>query len=407
MERHAAFFVLECSPFPVALLLLRPLSPSPVPVCAISAALCHQRRILPSASLSAISPLVPAVAGWLFFLVLIIFFVFERSTYVLTDVWLSAWSNAGSGEDASGVAVFFGLGDIDSAADNRAYLYVYIGLFTANALFVVMRTFWFSYGGVRAAMNLFRAMLLATMRSPMSFFDVTPVGRVTNRLTYDTDILDIIFVQKSVQAVASVLWVASALIVLLFTVPVLIAAIAPLSVAYYVIHTAYVRSGVQLQRLHAQSQSPLVSHVEESVGGAVTIRAFGAVRRFSEAFATLNDTTIATFLAFVATGRWLAVRLETIGAFLSFATTLACWLLRDDLSGSFTGLAIVWSFNMTLSLSFLVLSSTEFESKGVSLERVVEYGSLPAEAPRHVAAADTPPAAWPTAGGLEFQGVTL
>ena len=62
---------------------------------------------------------------------------------------------------------------------------------------------------------------------------------------------------------------------------------------------------------------------------------------------------------------------------------------------------------MTITLNFLVLSTSELESKGVSLERVVEYAALPPEVERHCEADDALPSSWPAGGRLEFQDVTL
>ena len=97
-----------------------------------------------------------------------------------------------------------------------------------------------------------------------------------------------------------------------------------------------------------------------------------------------------------------------LGAFVSAAVTLSCWLLADSLSGSLAGLAVMWSFNLTITLNFVVLSTSELESKGVSLERVLQYTHLPPEAPLHRPAADgTLGDAWPAAGALTFDAVVL
>jgi ABC-type multidrug transport system fused ATPase/permease subunit len=121
----------------------------------------------------------------------------------------------------------------------------------------------------------------------------------------------------------------------------------------------------------------------------------------------LNDDASAAFIAFVAVGRWLAVRLEVIGAIVSFAVALACWSLRDALSGSLAGLAIIWSFNLTITLNFFVLSTSEFESKGVSLERCLEFAKLAPEAPLHTDSDTRLAPDWPQHGALEFRAVTL
>ena len=134
----------------------------------------------------------------------------------------------------------------------------------------------------------------------------------------------------------------SGLAVLLSVVPFIIAALLPLLPLYLLIHTAYLRSGNEVQRLFAQSQGPLVSHIEESLAGGPTIRAFGESERFCAQLATLNDASSAAFMCFAGVGRWLAVRLEVIGAIISFATTLSCWAMRESIAASSAGLAITW-----------------------------------------------------------------
>lgn len=44
---------------------------------------------------------------------------------------------------------------------------------------------WFSIGGYRAARAAFVAIATGVVKSPMSFFETTPTGRILNRLTYD------------------------------------------------------------------------------------------------------------------------------------------------------------------------------------------------------------------------------
>lgn len=46
-------------------------------------------------------------------------------------------------------------------------------------------------GTMRASWDLNRDMLMNILRSPMSFFDVTPVGRILNRFSKDIDMIDV------------------------------------------------------------------------------------------------------------------------------------------------------------------------------------------------------------------------
>ena len=212
---------------------------------------------------------------------------------------------------------------------------------------------------------------------------------------------------QGVTLLASLWWLVSGLSVILTVVPIVAAALAPCAVVYSAFHLAYLRSGVQMQRVFAQSQAPLISLIEESLAGGATIRAFACTERFRTELAKLNDDASTSFLCFTAVGRWLALRLETIGAIISLSVTLACWGLRAHLTGSLTGLAVIWSFNLTISLNFLVLSTSDFESKGVSLERVLQYARLPSEAPLHTPADQALADDWPARGTIAFENVRL
>ena len=177
-----------------------------------------------------------------------------------------------------------GLGAVEATAGGQTqYLLAYVSFALGNALFAYARTAFFALGGGRAAAVLFRSLLHAVVRSPMAFFDVVPLGRLTARLSYDTDTVDGPLVHKALTVLASFFWLASGLAVILGVVPHVAAALLPLGLVFALIHRAYLRSGVQLQRLFASAHGPLASHIEESVAGGPTVRAFGAAPRRGEA----------------------------------------------------------------------------------------------------------------------------
>lgn len=48
----------------------------------------------------------------------------------------------------------------------------------------------FSLGTIAAANGLHSILLSAVLRLPMTFFDVTPLGRILNRFSKDVDVCD-------------------------------------------------------------------------------------------------------------------------------------------------------------------------------------------------------------------------
>ena len=160
------------------------------------------------------------------------------------------------------------------------------------------------------------------------------------------------------------------------------------------------------------SRGPLQSHFQESIAGASTIRAYDQLDFFIEQLYNKIDISSSTFRAFATLGRWLAFRLDVVGALISTATGIASWALRDTINPSIAGLAITWTFNITITLMFYVQGSTEFEAKAVSVERNLEYGKLPKEGDQvteydkqHQLLGDG--VAWPSKGEVVFKDVWM
>ena len=78
------------------------------------------------------------------------------------------------------------------------YLYRYRGLFLGvyaalgfgQALFVLVAAFSLAFGAFRASRTLHEQLIHSIMRSPMSFFDTTPLGRILNRFSKDIFTID-------------------------------------------------------------------------------------------------------------------------------------------------------------------------------------------------------------------------
>jgi ABC-type multidrug transport system fused ATPase/permease subunit len=70
------------------------------------------------------------------------------------------------------------------------YLGGYAGLGIGNSIGILVVTLFSSATAVTASRALHSKMMLAVLRSPMSFFDTTPLGRIVNRFSKDVYALD-------------------------------------------------------------------------------------------------------------------------------------------------------------------------------------------------------------------------
>ena len=194
------------------------------------------------------------------------------------------------------------------------------------------------------------------------------------------------------------------LMIIAVAAPGFIALIIPLSLAYYWIQRYYLRTSRELKRLDSVSRSPIYAHFQETLGGVSTIRAFRQQQRFELENEWRVDSNLKAYFPSVSANRWLAVRLEFLGAIVILAAagfSIISVANRSGLSPGLVGLAMSYALQITTALNWIVRQTVEVETNIVSVERILEYARLPSEAPE-VIPTRRPPVAWPSKGEIDF-----
>lgn len=167
----------------------------------------------------------------------------------------------------------------------------------------------------------------------------------------------------------------------------------------------YLATSRELKRLDAVSRSPIFAWFSESLGGLSTIRAFGQEAIFTANIERLVDRNQECYILSISVNRWLAIRLELLGAsIILLASSLALVTLgiRGTINAGLVGLVLSYGLNTTGSLNWVVRSASEVEQNIVSVERILHYVELKPEAPDHIEEGK-PAGKWPSAGAVEFK----
>ncbi|KAK9485960.1 P-loop containing nucleoside triphosphate hydrolase protein [Lipomyces starkeyi] len=328
------------------------------------------------------------LVGVLAFMILL---VTSQGVSVLGNVWLEHWSEVNTDAGANpNTGMYLGV-------------YLFFGIF-ASALTVCYTLVLFIFCTIQAARKLHNQMAVAVVRSPMSFFDTTPIGRVINRFTTDIYRIDEVLTRVFSMFFNNTIRVCFTLIVISFTTPAFIVLILPLTGLYLYYQRYYLRTSRELKRLDSVSRSPIYAHFQESLSGLSTIRAFRQIDRFNNVNEYHVDYNLRAYFPSISANRWLSVRLEFIGSVIIFAAAglSIVSVSSGRVRAGLVGLAMSYALQITQSLSWIVRMTVEVEVNTVSVERILEYSRLPSEAPA-IIPNRRPPAAWPTAGELVFE----
>ncbi|OQV12310.1 Multidrug resistance-associated protein 1 [Hypsibius exemplaris] len=309
------------------------------------------------------------------------------------NFWLSDWA-----EDHSDARLN---GDV---AQRNFRLGIY-GLFAVlQLIFIVGFSISLAEGRIRASQNIHQKLLYRILRCPMSFFDTTPLGRIVNRFSRDVDTVDTLIPGNIEFWLFCSFSVASTLVVIAIALPYFTAVIVPVAVFYYFMQRFYISTSRQLKRIESLSRSPVYSHFQESVAGNGVIIAMKESNRFIQTNERLVDVNNSSLYLNLAASRWISVRLEFLGIFITFCAAIFGIIGRDRdwVEPKDMGLAITYALSVSGLLNWLIWVTSELEGNIVAVERIKEYTEVPQEADwvNHMF---RPPSEWPTEGKVDFE----
>lgn len=323
------------------------------------------------------------------FVIALAIYIISSAFTISTNVWLSEWSNDALNATLSSDPV-----------QRNMRLGVYAGLGLGESICVITSTILLNFACLRGSQLLHNRMLARILRAPMSWFNVTPSGRIINRFSKDIDTVDsTIRFNVRLLMVVTLRSITSLILISVGSVYSMIL-IVPIVLLYFLFQMFYVATSRQLKRIESTTKSPIYSHFGETVTGTSIIRAFGVSQEFIlESNHRLDVNNASYYIGFVA-ARWLAIRLEFLGFIVVLTAALIAVLSRGIISPGIAGLSVTYSLSVTTVLSFLVRTYSDYETNVVSVERLIEYTRTPVEPDDDEEPIDP---SWPARGEITFE----
>ncbi|KMT00724.1 hypothetical protein BVRB_9g220080 [Beta vulgaris subsp. vulgaris] len=316
-----------------------------------------------------------------------------QTLQILSNYWM-AWATPVSS-------------DAKPTVDGKTLILVYVALAIGSAFCILARATLLMTAAYKTATSLFSKMHSCIFRAPMSFFDSTPSGRILNRASTDQSAVDM-DIASQVGSFAFALIQLLGIIVVMSQVAwqvfVIFIPVIAISLWY---QQYYIPSARELCRLVGLTKAPVIQHFAETISGATTIRSFDQESRFVKTSVKLvNGFSRPKFYNAAAT-EWLCIRLDllssiTFAASLIFLISIPVGLIDPGIAG----LTVTYGLNLNMVQSWVIWNLCKMENKIISVERILQYTSIPSEPPL-IIEETRPDPSWPSHGEVNVQDLQI
>lgn len=318
---------------------------------------------------------------------IIIVLIVSQAANIMTGLWLSWWTSNKFGY-STGV-----------------YIGIYAALGVVQALLMFIFSLLLSVLGTKSSKVMLRDAVHRVLRAPMSFFDTTPLGRITNRFSRDVDVMDN-NLTDAIRMYFSTLAMVTAVFALIIAYFHWFAiALVPLYCLFILSASYYRASAREVKRFESVLRSNVFAKFGEGLSGVASIRAYGLKSRFiNELRDSIDEMDSAYFLTF-SNQRWLSVRLDMVGNALVFTVAILVVTSRFNVHPSIGGLVLSYILSIVQMLQFSIRQLAEVENGMNAVERLRYYGTeLEEEAPLHtIDVRDS----WPEKGEIVLDNVRM
>lgn len=317
----------------------------------------------------------------------------SQGSQVGANLWLKHWSGK----------------NLEDGANNNVWVYlaIYALIGWSGTIFAFLQTMtMWVYCGIRSARFLHSTMLESVIKSPMSFFDTTPLGRILNRFSKDQHTIDEVLPRNFNMYIRVLAQVIATVLIITFSTPFFLLLVIPLFFIYMGVQRYYLSTSRELKRLDSVGKSPIYSHFQETIQGVSTIRAYDQQKAFIFQNQDKLDNNQRAYFPSISCNRWLAVRLEFLGSVVIFGSCIFAVLgvlygPKSYIDPGLVGLSVSYALSVTQALSWVIRSYCDIETNIVSVERVQQYIDIPHE--KYEASRSIDPM-WPAIGKIEFRG---
>jgi ABC-type multidrug transport system fused ATPase/permease subunit len=206
------------------------------------------------------------------------------------------------------------------------FILIYVILGFLSAFCEVGLTFVTIFGFYFVGKQIHEAAVVGLLKSPISFFESQPIGRIINRMSSDVLAVDIGLINSFANFIFSVYFVVeSAIIVIQANLYIALVVIAVIVCSYFVF-SLYQRSNRELKRVLS-----IDSYISQSMVVIPTIKGFGAttIEVATNCHFKLLDEYLAAYFIYTSCKLWIGLRLQILSSFLTVGLVATGLILHE------------------------------------------------------------------------------
>lgn len=210
-----------------------------------------------------------------------------------------------------GVPAFLGFWDAHPALLTVAGWLIAFYIFNAVAFVMEGWVFGLSFSKtLKCNIAIHDKMIKSVLEAPLNlFFDRVPTGRILNRFSDDIDRLDTGMPWSIPHFSASIIVMVIALLTSIVLSNIIIVIPVGLSARVcYTYYQKYTALNREVTRLKSISNSPIVSHLAETIQGLSVIRSFSQEKRLFDAQMQKQDESVKNLLLSCGVSQWFGIR---------------------------------------------------------------------------------------------------
>ncbi|XP_048210784.1 ATP-binding cassette sub-family C member 12 isoform X3 [Perognathus longimembris pacificus] len=348
---------------------------------------------------------IKASGGYLLSFVVVSLFFLMMGSSAFSAWWLGLWLDKGSQIMCGphGNRSTCEVGAIMAGTGHHMYQRVYAASMVSVVVFGIIKGITFTKTALKASSSLHDRVFHKILKSPMSFFDTTPTGRLMNRFSKDMDELDVRLPFHAENFLQQFFMVVFILVILAAVFPVVLLVLVILAIVFSLLLRIFHRGVQELKQVENISRSPWFSHITSSMQGLGVIHAYNKTEDCINKFKMLNDENSSHLLYFNCALRWFALRMDVLMNIVTFIVSLLVTLSFSSISASSKGLSLSYIIQLSGLLQVCVRTGTETQAKFTSVEQLREYILTCVPERTHPLREGSCPKDWPSRGEITFK----